>query len=438
MLHANPIEPSFPLTDSPKPTLTVMLPTMREADNLRMLIPRLKAELEPHVRTLEFLIVDTPTDDGTEAVAAEFGARYLSVPPGYGDAMRAGFAAIETDLVATMDADCSHDPAFIPFMLRHIPLYDVVICSRYAEHGGQETTLFRYFTSRVLNVWLGCVCTMPLLDLSGGFRLYRREVVDELPLEAKNFEVQAELAIKAFGHGFRLHEVGFVYHPRAEGRSKAAVIRYGLTFLFTSLRLRKWRNSRDFCDYDERAFNSRIPLQRIWQRRRYDRIVAMQRPTGRCLDIGCGSGRLILGFPHVIGLDINHCILRYLAHQPRRLVAADAPILPFRSDSFDTIFCCDVIEHLDDERCVFNEVARVLRPGGTVLFSTPDYGTPVWPVVESLYNTVIASARGHEHPTRYSRQRLQQAGEAAGLKMRQASRVNGAILLMQFENVESS
>jgi dolichol-phosphate mannosyltransferase len=418
------------------PGVTVLLPTLREAENVDVLIPQLRTALEPLAETLEILVVDTPTDDGTVEVASRHGARYIEVGRGYANAMRTGFAAATQPFVVTMDADCSHDPAYIPFMLRQVRTCDLVIASRYVEHGGQDTTLFRYFTSRVLNWWLQLVSSMPLQDLSGGFKVYRREVLDEIEVEAENFEIQAELNIKAFGHGFRIREVGFVYHPRAEGESKAAIIRYGLTFLKTSLRLRRWRNSRDFCDYDERAYNSRIPMQRAWQRRRAEAMVRMLPPDGACLDVGCGSGRLIVGYPRVIGIDLSQITLRYLARHPRRLAAADARALPFVGASFDAVYCCEVIEHVAEADTVLLEIARVLRPGGRALVSTPDYGSAAWPLIEKLYNSFVASARGHEHPTRFDRAKLEAAGADAGLTVVRSERVNASIVMTLFEKPE--
>lgn len=420
------------------PGLTIVLPTKREAENLPWLFGRLHAELDELVGELEILVVDTPTDDGTEEVCREHGARYLGDPAmGFADALRTGFREARHEVLVTMDADGSHDPRYIRWMLGEIASADLVICSRYVPRGGQEASAFRYLTSRVLNWWLGTLCSLPLQDLSGGFKMYRKAMFAEFELASAGFEIQCEIAAKAYGHGFRLREIPFCYHPRKEGHSKAAIIRYGLAFLFSSLRLRKYRNSIEFCDYDERAYHSRIPMQRVWQQTRYARMMGLLQPHGAALDLGCGSGRLIIAWPSVVGLDVNAKPLRYLANDDRRLVQSEAETLPFPDQTFDCLFCCEVVEHLPQESPVFQEIARVLKPGGKALLTTPNYGSMVWPAIERLYKIFAPSAYGHQHISRYDQPSLSARMADAGLECTATGKMFGAILLALFEKPEA-
>ncbi len=224
------------------PSLTIVLPTKREAENLPWLFEQLATELRPEVKDLEILVLDVPTGDGTEAVCKKHGARYIGESKlGFAAALKRGFAEATHELIVTMDADGSHDPAYIRAMLRAISECDLVICSRYLPGGGQQATWFRCFTSWLLNRWVKTVCGLPIRDLSGGFKLYRKNIFREIQLSSSGFEIQCEIAVKAHAHGFRIHEIPFRYHPRREGRSKAAIIRYGLAFFFGSLRLRRYR-----------------------------------------------------------------------------------------------------------------------------------------------------------------------------------------------------
>ena len=416
-----------PASPDPRPSLSVLLPTKREAENLPALLEQLQRVLTPHVAALEILIADTPTGDGSEAIAARYGARYVTVPGGFADALRAGFAAARHEWVATMDADGSHDPAYITWMLRRAAAADIVIGSRYVPRGGQQTSWFRYVTSRVLNYYLQFVCSLPVQDLSGGFKLYRRAIFREFAIESGAFEVQSEIAIKAYGHGFRLREMPFYYHPRVQGRSKAAIWRYGWAFLFASLRLRAYRNSRAFCDYDERAYNSLMPLQRYWQRERFARLTRLLPPRGRSLDVGCGSGRVILAWPGVVGVDVNPCVLRYLRHEERRVVQANGEQLPFADGSFDQVYCCEVAEHLPPTSRWWAELARVLAPGGKLLVTTPDYGHAWWPALERVQEWWMRPT-GHAHLTRFTRDSLAAALRAAGLTVTAQESMFGAIL----------
>lgn len=417
-----------------RPNLTVVLPTKREAANLPYLFTSLHAALDDVVDGLEILVVDTPTDDGSEAIVKARGGRYIGIPGGFADALRTGFAAATHEWVVTMDADGSHDPTHIRWMLAHRDHADVVLSSRYVPRAGQSAAWFRCFTSRILNLWLGTLCSLPIKDFSGGFKLYRKRIFQDFEIQARAFEVQSEIAIKAYGAGYRLLELPFYYHPRLEGRSKAAIVRYGMAFLKSSLRLRSFRNSRAFCDYDERAYNSRIPIQRYWQRTRHARIIDLLPVQGACLDLGCGTDRLILGFPQVVGLEIAPNILRYLSQEERRLVQATAERLPFRSATFDQVYCNEVAEHLAADSPLFAELARVLKPGGKALITTPDYGHAWWPMLESVYEAMLGHNReGHGHPSRYTEATLRAALEAQGLRLVRHERIFGSLLAMLVE-----
>lgn len=419
---------------SEPPALTVLLPTKREAANLEWLFAALHEELDPVVRELEILVVDTPTGDGTEEICQRLGARYVGDPTlGFAAALRRGFQEATHDLVVTMDADGSHHPLYIRWMLRDIAHADLIICSRYVGRGGQEATAFRYLTSLILNKWVGTVCSMPIRDLSGGFKMYRKSVLQAINLDSSGFEIQCEIAINAYGHGFRLREIPFCYHPRLEGRSKAAVVKYGLAFLFGSLRLRRYRNSRAFCDYDERAYKSRIPMQQWWQRTRYQKMIDLMKPDGVTVDVGCGSGRIMIGWPKVIGLDININILRYLRQDDRRAVLADGCALPVQSASVDRLYCAEVAEHLEDAAPLWDELVRTLKPGGQLLVTTPNYGSAVWPLLERIYEALLPKAPDHAHLSRFTARALREALTSRGLRILKETTMANAILIVHAE-----
>ena len=116
--------------------VSVILPVVNEAENLRVLIPRLTALLDRERLTHEIVVVDGGSSDGTRETAEALGARVVAERRrGYAGAMETGFAEARGDYVLTLDADQSHDPDFIVKMWRARTHADIVIASRYALGG---------------------------------------------------------------------------------------------------------------------------------------------------------------------------------------------------------------------------------------------------------------------------------------------------------------
>src|SRR5271168_3422076 len=383
--------------------ISVILPVMNEAENLRVLIPRLIALLDRERITHEIIVIDGPSTDGTREVARELGARVVEERRrGYAGAMETGIAEARGDYVLTLDADQSHDPDFIARMWRARTRGDIVVASRYVLGGGAYSGWVRRSTSWSLNLVLRRVLSMPVLDMSSGFRLYRREALANLGLTATNFEVQEEILVKAFANGFSVVEVPFTYFPRGAGRSHAKLASFGWQIFRSAVPLWKIRNSLASADYDERAFYSLIPPQRYWQRRRHRIAVLWARGAGRVLDAGCGSSLIVQSINNVVGMDFNYAKLRYLRRYEIPLVNASAFALPFKDDSFDCVISSQVIEHIRYDETLFTEMRRVLRTGGMLILGTPDYATLGWRIIEPIYGFVMPGGYTDQHITRYT------------------------------------
>src|SRR5208337_2736457 len=195
--------------------VSVILPVMNEAENLRVLIPRLIASLERERLTHEIVVVDGPSTDGTRETAEALGARVVGERKrGYAGALETGIAEARGDYLLTLDADQSHDPDFIIKMWRARKRADIVVASRYVLGGVAYSDFIRRSTSWFLNQALRRMLSIPVLDMSSGYRLYRREVFAELELTSANFEVQEEILVKAYASGFSVVEIPFTYFPR--------------------------------------------------------------------------------------------------------------------------------------------------------------------------------------------------------------------------------
>jgi dolichol-phosphate mannosyltransferase len=216
------------------PAAWLILPTYNEAENIgplvRAALPRLEeAGVEPHV-----LIVDDGSPDGTGEVADRLVAELEPVEvlhrahkDGLGRAYLAGFAiALDrgADLVLEMDSDFSHDPDDLPRLLSAAESADLVLGSRYVPGGGVEQWgSLRRALSRGGSAYARRLLGVPIRDLTGGFKCFRREVLETIDLgdvQADGYGFQIELTYRAIRAGFHVKEVPIVFRERQVGCSK--------------------------------------------------------------------------------------------------------------------------------------------------------------------------------------------------------------------------
>src|SRR5258708_27942848 len=376
---------------------------MNEAENLQVLIPRLIALLDRERITHEIIVIDGPSTDGTREVAQELGARVVEERRrGYAGALETGIAEARGDYVLPLDADQSHDPDFVVKMWRARTRADIVVASRYVLGGVAYSDFIRRSTSWFLNQALRRMLSIPVLDMSSGYRLYRRAVLAELKLTSSNFEVQEEIVVKAYADGFSVVEIPFTYFPRGAGRSHAKLFSFGWKLFRSSLSLWKIRNSLMSADYDERAYYSLIPPQRYWQRRRHRITVLWARGADRVLDAGCGSSLIVQSLNNVVGMDRNYAKLRFLRRYQIPLVNGSAVALPVKDGSFDCLMSSQGLEHIRYHASIFSENHPVLRPGGMLILRTPAYATLGWRIIEPIYGFLSPSRSKDRNLTHFT------------------------------------
>src|ERR1700693_2390330 len=225
--------------------LSLILPALNEAQNLDRVLPELKKALAALGPTHEIIVVDGGSTDGTQEVVRKHEVRLVSQKlPGFGGAYRAGFEQARGEYLLTLDADGSHDPAFLGDLWKARGEGDVVIASRYVAGGAAEMPGWRRLLSRILNVTFGRGLSLPVHDLSSGFRLYHRAVLRDLKLKGTDFDVLEEILIRALAAGYRVHEVPFRYRARVAGRSHARLFKFALSYLKTFLAMWRPRHTR--------------------------------------------------------------------------------------------------------------------------------------------------------------------------------------------------
>ncbi len=209
----------------------VIIPTYNERQNLPRIVPMI-LEQDPR---LAVLVVDDASPDGTGELAealAQADPRvhvlHRSGKMGLGTAYVAGFQwaiAHGYDYVFEMDADFSHDPKHLPEFLSQIHDADLVIGSRYLE--GRVTVvnwpMARLLLSYFANVYARSVTGLKLWDSTGGFKCYRRSVLEGVPLDrvhSNGYSFQIEMSFRAWKRGFRLKEIPILFTDRSHGESK--------------------------------------------------------------------------------------------------------------------------------------------------------------------------------------------------------------------------
>ncbi len=413
--------------------ISVVLPVMNECENVSILLPRLQSILAREKLSYEILVIDGNSTDGTREMAESLGARVMPERRrGYAGALTTGLAEAKGDYILTLDADLSHEPDFVGKMWRARTRGDIVIASRYARGGVAYSGFFRRKLSDFLNFALRRVLSLPVGDVSSGFRLYRREVAQQdLDLDSQNFEIQEEILAKAYAKGFSVTEVPFVYFPRESGSSHARVFKFGIDLFTSAIRLWKIRNSLDSADYDDRAFYSIIPIQRYWQRRRHSIVLLWARGKERVLDAGCGSSVIIQSLNNAVGLDLLFPKLRFLRRYGIPIAQGSAFALPFKDNSFDCLISSEVIEHVTFDDTLFTEMRRVLRTDGTLILGTPDYATLGWRIIEPIYGFLIPGGYHDEHITHYTRSTITDILTRHGFEVEEIAYVGASEMILK-------
>jgi len=209
----------------------LVLPTYNEAENIEPFVAAARAKLPAGARVL---IVDDSSPDGTGERADRLAARHPEVEvlhrprkEGLGPAYLAGFRrALEggAGLVLEMDSDFSHDPAYLPRLLEAAGRADLVLGSRYVPGGGvADWGPLRRGISRGGCAYAQLALGLDVRDLTGGFKCFRREVLEAIDLDAvrsRGYAFQVEMTYRAARLGFQVAEVPIVFRDRRAGVSK--------------------------------------------------------------------------------------------------------------------------------------------------------------------------------------------------------------------------
>jgi dolichol-phosphate mannosyltransferase len=212
--------------------IAIILPTYNEAENL----PNLVSALFSLPLDLSVLVVDDHSPDGTGAIADVLSKQHpgrlhvlhrsgkLGLRSAYMEGFQKAFE-LGANAVVQMDADFSHEPAVLPEMARRIVSHDVVIGSRYVKGGSLDDRwpAWRKALSAFGNFYARTILSSPLHDMTTGFRMWRREALQSMPLDrirSSGYIFLVEMAYVAYLMGFRIAEVPIHFADRRWGKSK--------------------------------------------------------------------------------------------------------------------------------------------------------------------------------------------------------------------------
>jgi dolichol-phosphate mannosyltransferase len=213
--------------------LTIVIPTYNEAQNLPRLVEAIFSLPLPGIK---ILVVDDASPDGTAQIAEDMALSYSkrisvlkrSSKMGLGTAYIAGFQQAlrsGSEAITQMDADFSHPPQKLMEMVAALESADVVMGSRYIPGGSldEHWPLWRKGLSTFGNFYARSILHLPIQDATGGFRIWRQEALNKMPLErvrSNGYAFQVEMAYIAYRLGFSFKEIPFYFADRRWGTSK--------------------------------------------------------------------------------------------------------------------------------------------------------------------------------------------------------------------------
>ena len=332
-----------------------------------------------------------------------------AAPVSVGAGFRAALGSARGRFIITVDPDIAGPPVFVRDLWMHRHDGEIVIASRYVPGSRHEMGALRTAGSQVLNAVFRRGLSLGIRDVSSALRIHRADVLRSLPLEADDYDILEEVLVRAYAAGWHVAEIPFTYAPNPNLPTKAHRS-LATAYLRTFWTLWKLRNSIAAADYDYRAHDSPIPLQRFWQRSRYRYITELIDRQGAVLDVGCGSSHIIGALPPgSVALDVLANKLRFARRFGMPLVRGSGFALPFADASFPCVLCSQVIEHVPMTGVtpsILDELCRVLKPGGRVVLGTPDYDRKEWVYIEKAYGFFAPGGYADEHISHYTRQGL--------------------------------
>lgn len=432
-------EPSRPSRQRTVTSLSVIVPVYNEPYLVAASLSRLGVLAEsPLLERVEVIVVNDGSSDETAASLENFRSSldqngcdpkfswfflHHEKNKGKGAAIRTGLEQATGDLVVIHDADLEYHPRDLLPMVE-VFLYedaDAVFGSRFMPGGYKRALFFRHaMGNKFLTFLCDLLCDLNLTDMETCYKMVRTGLLKSIPLESSTFDVEPELAIKLARRGSRVFEVPISYSGRTYREGKKINWKDGLRALWAIF----YYTLSDKL-YTADAYGAEI-LGRLNRAPRFTRWMSdVIRPYvgSRVLEIGAGTGNLSL---HLMprstywATDVNPNYVDYLdslrVNRPYMDVAhtdaASEESYP-AGQSFDTVVCLNVVEHLEDDLAALRNIRNVLEPGGRAIILVP--------CGPQLYGT-LDEVLGHCR--RYTAEQLVEVSRRAGFLVEHVLKFN--------------
>ncbi len=225
-------------------SLSIALLAYKEAENLKVLLPKIIENIEKAEKNYNIIVVDTEkTLDDTPAVCEEYGCRYVNQRyPGFGGAFRTAIEEADKKTFLILDSDGSHNPIYIPDIINkfHAEKLDIVIGSRYVKGGKTNDSFTSIVMSHILNTVFRIFLGIPAKDISTDFRMYHTKDLKSVSLKCTNYDVLQEVLVKIQkkrGRKLRYGEVPITFDKRIYGESKRRLIPFIISYMKTLIYL---------------------------------------------------------------------------------------------------------------------------------------------------------------------------------------------------------